>query len=305
MKIIITGASGLIGQALVKKLAYNHQLTLVGRDIKKLEKLFPNQKKITWSDLNHYQENIDLLIHLAGESVGQRFWSKSFKQKILDSRTKTTETIIKWLSQQEKKPRIFAANAVGYYGNFKHSQGYSLDESKTQDEMHPNSFLQQVAFAWQSAWTENDLKLDICFLRFGIVLKKQFGFLKQLWPSFILGFGAIIGSGQQMLSWIYWEDLVSAIIWLIEHDRISGPINLVSPYAVTQQEFAESYAKVLHRPLWLRLPTKIIQCIFGEMGQELLLSGQEVYPRRLLESGFDFKFPQLDLALEHEYQKEK
>lgn len=302
MKIMITGASGLIGQTLVQTLSQQHELVLIGRNIPKLSKLFPEMTFKTWDDLKDDKSEIDLIIHLAGENIGQKFWSTSFKQRIIDSRVKTTEILMDWINRQKKTPRIFAANAVGYYGNFPHSLGYAFDETKKIDEEHATSFLQKVSFEWQNAWKNKKLNLNICWLRFGVVLKKQSGFLKLLWPSYYLGCGAVLGKGQQILSWIHWQDLAAAICWLIDHETIQGPVNLVSPYPISQQEFAQSFAKVLHRPLLLRLSSKWVKLLFGEMGDELLLSGQEVYPRQLLESGFEFEFPHLENALEQEYK---
>lgn len=298
---MITGASGLIGQALVASLKKQHELILIGRNIAKLSKLFPSMQLKTWDELKHDNTEIDLIIHLAGENISQQFWTKTFKQRIIDSRVNTTKCLIEWIRRQKQAPRILAANAVGYYGTFSHSLGYAFDETKKIDEHHATSFLQEVAFSWQNAWHTEELNLKICWLRFGVVLKKQSGFLKKLWPAFYLGGGAILGQGQQILSWIHWQDLVAAIYWLIEHESLEGPINLVSPYPISQQEFAESFAKILHRPLWLKLPASLVKLVFGEMGKELLLSGQEINPRKLIESGFEFQYPHLEEALEKEY----
>jgi uncharacterized protein (TIGR01777 family) len=297
MKIMIVGASGLVGGALVDSLRSVHDLVLVGRDASKLKKRFSSLNCLSWLDLKSFNEEVDVIIHLSGENVGAGYWTDSLKHKIMCSRVETTQWLLDWLKTRVNKPRILAANAIGYYGI---QADIHFDETSPVDDRDPQCFLQEVAFAWQNAWNQTDLKLSICWMRFGVVLKKGEGMLKKLWPSFYFGAGAIIGHGQQMISWIDIDDLVAAIVWLIEHTDINGPINLCAPKPVSQYEFARALATAMHRPLCLTLPAWLVRLLFGQMGQELLLSGQAVYPKRLLDHGFKFKYPEIQKALELE-----
>jgi uncharacterized protein (TIGR01777 family) len=297
MKIMVAGASGLVGTALVNSWSTAHELVLVGRDSIKLKRQFPQSTCLSWSDLESFKEEVDVLIHLSGENVGSGYWTDGIKNKIMTSRLGTIQLLLNWLKGCTNKPRILAANAIGYYGI---GANMCFDETSFIDEQHPNCFLQQVAFAWQNAWQQKEMNLSICWMRFGVVLKKGEGMLKKLWPSFYFGAGAVLGHGQQMISWIDIDDLVVAIAWLIEHPEVSGPINLCAPNPVSQYEFAKVLAQTMHRPLCLTLPTWLVNLLFGQMGQELLLSGQTVLPKRLLEQGFQFKYPNIQQALEHE-----
>ncbi len=138
-------------------------------------------------------------------------------------------------------------------------------------------------------------------MRFGVIFKKNQGMLKKLLPSFFFGMGAVLGHGQQMLSWVHLDDLIAAIVWLLQHPTIEGPINIVSPNVLSQKVFAKTFAKVLNRPQILCLPAPIVTLLFGQMGKELLLSGQKVYPKRLLDAGFKFQHAELEQALKYEY----
>jgi len=294
---MITGSSGMIGQALVKTLASIHQLILIGRDKNLLQKKFPVCQFLSWEELPNFTENVDVIIHLSGENIANHRWSKSVKTKILDSRVDTALQLLSWAKNRKIKPRILATNAIGYYG----FSEKAMDEDTIIDEQHPQNFSQQVAFAWQNVWKNSDLNLSICWMRFGVVLQKNRGMLKKLGIPFYLGLGTIVGSGEQQISWIQIDDLVNAIQWLIDHPDIQGPMNLVAPNPVAQEKFANTLAKVLHRPLWLNMPKSLVRCLFGQMGQELLLSGQRIYPKRLLASGFAFQYPTIKDALGHEF----
>lgn len=298
MRILIAGASGMVGSALVSALSPKHDLILVGREQQKLSKKFSGPLCLSFSDLTTYREPVDVVIHLSGQNIGESYWTTAVKHKILASRVETAQQLLNWIRTiQAKQPRILAANAIGYY---EFSQ-LPVDEDTLVNEATPQSFLQQVAFNWQNIWKTDDLALSVCWMRFGVILKKNQGMLKKLWPSFVMGAGSSLGNGKQMISWIDLDDLVKAILWLLDHPSLEGPINLVAPHAVSQKDFATCFAKVLRRPLFLKLPERLVTLLFGQMGQELLLSGQQVLPKRLLEAGFKFDYPTLDAALKHEY----
>ncbi len=297
MKIMITGSSGMIGQALVKTLVPMHQLILVGRNKSLLKKKFSVCQFLSWEELPYFSEDIDVIIHLSGENIANNRWTASVKSKIIHSRVDTALQLLNWVKGRKIKPRILATNAIGYYG----FSEKAMDEDTIIDEQHPQSFSQQVAFAWQNVWKNSELNLSICWMRFGVVLQKNKGMLKKLGIPFYLGLGTIVGSGEQQISWIQIDDLVNAIHWLLDHPDIQGPMNLVAPNPVAQEKFAQALAQVLNRPLWLNMPKPLVRCLFGQMGEELLLSGQRIYPKRLLASGFTFQYPTINEALMHEF----
>lgn len=297
MRILIAGASGMVGQALVQALSKNHEIYVLGRSCSRLKKLFPQAHAWSWDQLSSLQDPIDVIIHLSGENIGQSWWTKANKQKILNSRIQTAKQLADWAINLSTKPRVLAANAVGYYGC--QSSLEIMDEDSKPTALKPSCFLQEVAFAWQKVW--ESYSLDLCIMRFGVVLAYQQGMLKKLYPSFYCGGGAILGDGKQALAWIHIQDLIAAIIFLLEHNDLHGAFNLTSPQLTTQAEFARCFAAVLHRPLWLRMPKHFVNLLFGQMGEELLLGGQAVYPKRLIELGFQFQYTELKDALKQLY----
>lgn len=303
LRILIAGATGMVGSALVEALKNEHDLILVGRDEKKLLKKFPGSKVLTWQTLINFNEPVDTVIHLSGKNIGDVYWTEKVKRKLIDSRVNTAHQLLEWITAtQQKTPRVLATNAIGYYGCQVEQEQHVFDENDLIAEDSPKDFLQKIAFEWQNAWKSEDLTLSICWMRFGVVLQKNQGMLKKLMPSFFFGMGAVLGHGKQMISWVDLDDLVAAILWVLQHPEFEGPINMVSPNAVSQREFAKTFAKILNRPQILRLPAKLVSLLFGQMGLELLLSGQHVYPKRLMDAGFKFKYENLDEALNHEYE---
>ena len=304
MNILIAGASGFIGTGLVNHLSQNHKITVVGRTLEKLESIFSKDiRQLTWSDLKfHDAKQYDIIINLSGSSIGAKRWSPKVKKELIESRTETNRQLIDWLIHHQAKPRFFCANAIGIYG------AHAVSEESF-DEEHPlpessNDFLQHIGLVWEQS-LNNAIKagIPVTSLRFGVVLKQGEGMLKKLELPFYLGFGSVLGSGNQILSWIYYKDLISAIDFLIAHPEIKGPINITSPYSVTQKEFAKSLAKALKRPLFLKTPGLVVKILFGEMGDNLLLKGQRVLPKRLNELGFKFTYPKIEHVLSEEFHK--
>lgn len=296
--ILIAGASGFIGTELVKHLSQNHKITVLGRQLGKLESKFSKEVSIlSWDKLkDHDAQPYDLVINLSGSNIGAKRWSSAVKKELIESRTKTNEQLIAWLIKAEAKPRFFCANAVGIYG--------AEDQSVTPvDESFPlpqssDDFLQHIGLVWeQSLKNAIDAGIPVTLLRFGVVLKQGEGMLKKLELPFRLGLGSVLGSGSQTLSWIYYKDLIQAVDFIIEHPSLTGPVNITSPQPITQQEFAQQLAKTLKRPLFLKTPKLLIKILFGEMGDYLLLKGQRVLPKRLNELGFKFTYPKIDAAL--------
>lgn len=306
MNILIAGASGFIGRELTKVLSKTHHVSVMGREMKHLEQMFPDTiKKLTWDNLHNYDATqFEIIINLSGSNIGAKRWTQSVKKDLIESRTQTNKKLINWLIKQDACPHYFCANAVGIYGAHDKST-LSFDEnSPINNDKSINDFPKQICLAWQdSLQPALDTGIKVTTLRFGVVLKKGEGMLKKLEKPFSLGLGSIFGNGQQMISWIHYEDLVRAITFLLDHQNITGPINITSPNPVTQKEFAHDLALVLKRPLFLKMPSFFVKALFGEMGNYLILKGQSVVPKTLLESNFKFEYPTLISALKHEYQK--
>ncbi len=303
MKIMITGATGLIGKTLVAHLSKKHECILVGRTRKKIHATFSNRYRIlTWDDLKISNEDllkeVDVIINLAGENIGDRRWSLSQKEKILNSRVNASKILANLCEKLgEKSPRLLNAGGIGIYG-FSDSSFYFTEESPTSND--PNCFLSVISNEWEKALNcaENN-HVNVVKMRFGVILSKNGGALKKILPSFKLGFGAVLGSGQQPFSWVLLDDLVRAIDFIISHPDIFGAVNIVSPGVVTQKAFAKALAKALHRPCFLNIPQKIVRILFGQMGDELLLKGQGVKSEKLLKAGFEFQYPEIDKALKY------
>lgn len=304
MNILIAGASGFIGTELVKHLSQSHKISVLGRNLKKLASIVPKElTKLTWNNLkDHNPKEYDLIINLSGSSIGGKRWSSKVKKELIESRTDTNQQLIEWLIYYHAKPRFFCANAIGIYG----AQDLSVESFDEESPLPLSSddFLQHIGLVWeQSLQHALDAGIPVTSLRFGVVLKKGEGMLKKLELPFRLGLGSVLGSGNQALSWIYHKDLIKAIDFLIQHQEITGPINITSPYPVTQQVFAQLLAKALKRPLFLKTPGFLVKMLFGEMGEYLLLKGQRVLPKRLSELGFKFTYPKIEYVLVEEFQK--
>jgi uncharacterized protein (TIGR01777 family) len=302
MNILISGASGFIGRILVDSLSQAHKITVLGRNLEKLEKAFPDTiDKLVFRNLeNHDAKNYDLIINLSGSNIGNKRWTESIKKEIIESRTLTNQKLVKWLVAQSAAPRFFCASAIGIYGAQDISTEcfyeYSHLSSLTED------FLQKICFAWEDSLREAiDASIPVTILRFGVVLKKGAGMLKKLELPFRLNLGSVIGSGNQTLSWVHHIDLVRAINFLIINPAIIGPVNIVAPISVTQKEFAQELAKNLQRSVLFKTPSWLVKFLFGEMGEYLLLKGQKVIPNRLIEIGFNFTYPTIESSLAKEY----
>ncbi|MCX7124264.1 MAG: TIGR01777 family oxidoreductase [Gammaproteobacteria bacterium] len=301
MRIIIGGATGMIGKALVNHLSKTHELILLGRSREKITSFFSNQYPIlTWDDLKSLNEdflkNTDVIINLTGENIGDKRWSLLQKEKIIASRVNATKILSELCAKLgEKSPRLLNAGGIGIYG-FSDNAGSFTEESPALND--PNCFLSTVGNAWENELfpAENN-HVNVVKMRFGVVLAKDGGALKKMLPAFKWGLGAVLGNGQQSFSWVSINDLVRAVDFIILHSDIVGPVNIVSPGVVSQKEFAKSLAKSLHRPCFLVMPERIVHFLFGEMGDELLLKGQCVKSEKLLKAGFEFQHPTIDGAL--------
>ena len=290
-KIVVSGASGLIGSALVPELerAGHRVVRLVRRDTR-------NSGEMRWSPSAHLFDerlisDVDVIVNLAGETIGRR-WSDTRRRRIRDSRVAGTDAIVTAIQKMSKHPiTLINASAVGYYGN----RG-----NDTLDEAQPvgRGFLADICKQWESAAKPaTRYGARVVMIRLGIVLSPNGGVLDRMMLPFKLGVGGRLGSGKQWMSWIAIDDLVRAVSWIIDHPEISGPVNMVSPNPVTNAEFTKTLGTALHRPAILPMPAPALRAIFGAMADETLLASQRAYPFVLQGAGFEFQTPTLDEAL--------
>ncbi len=293
MKILVTGSTGLIGSALVSFLKEGpHQVFKLVRtraDLKPNEIAWDPGQGIINKEL---LEGMDVVVHLAGENIAGR-WTKNKKKRILSSRVHGTMLLSKALSQLKNPPKVFVcASAIGYYG----SQGNTI----LNETSPPGSgFLADTCQEWEEASSyAAEVGIRTVNLRIGMVLDAHGGGLQKMIITFKLCLGGVMGTGEQYISWITLKDLIATIYYVIKQDDIEGPVNAVSPHPVTNREFTKTLGKVLHRPTVFSMPAMVVKVVFGEMGEEVLLSSQRVKPAVLLDKGFRYGTPELQGALE-------
>lgn len=304
MNLLIAGATGFIGKKLVTALQSNHTVTVLGRNMENIHRHFTEPvNSVTWENLpNLDASTYDAVINLCGYNIAASRWSDNVKKQIIQSRVKTTSALVDWAIKQEAKPHFICANAVGIYGMQDNADNAALDEDSPIDFEHPRDFMSEIGIRWQQALQPAiDYGLNVVSTRFGVVIGHGEGILKKLSPSFYMGFGSVIGDGNQIMSWVHIDDVVGAIIFLLNNPDLKGVFNLTSPHPVSQAEFARALATTMHRPLLLKMPAFVVRMLFGEMGDCLLLKGQRVVPNRLLKLGYEFCYPNLVDALRHEY----
>ena len=293
MRVLISGSTGLIGTALVEALKITtHTPVRLLREPRS-----DDTPSVLWDPqaaqlANDALNDIDAIVHLAGEPIANKRWTAAQKERILTSRTKSTELLANAISQTENRPRVFlSGSAIGFYGDRGEEE---LSEVSSLGE----GFLADVVRQWENAAHQAQDLTRLVFLRTGVVLSDRGGALHAQLPFFKLGIGGRIGNGQQWLSWISIQDTVAAIIWLLEND-VSGPVNLCSPNPVTNAEFTKTLGRVLGRPTILPTPKLATWAKVGpELAESLLYTSQKIKPTALQSSGFQFTFPELEPALQ-------
>lgn len=296
MRIFMTGGKGFVGTILTRALtSKGHQVTILTRSVRgtapppegvSLIQGDPAQKGPWQAQVAGH----DVIINLAGESVFKR-WTRESKARIRDSRVKTTRNVVNALPPDAAGVALLSTSAVGYYG-FRGDQ--DLDEKAAPG----NDFLASVCQQWEAAALAAETKgARVVICRFGIILGRGGGALQKMVPLFKKGLGSPLGSGKQWVSWIHHQDLTRIYHVLLDHPELAGPVNCTAPYPVTNKEMTRILGEVLNRPASMpAAPAFVIRSLMGE-SSSLYLNGQKVPPRRLLDTGFSFRFPELKAAL--------
>jgi uncharacterized protein (TIGR01777 family) len=293
MYVAVTGASGLVGRALVPF------LTAAGHRVVTLSRRPGGPGQIGWDPARGVldpsgRDGIDAAVHLAGEPIGVR-WTAARKGRIRESRVRGTGLLVDTLARLPRPPQVLvAASGAGIYGN----RGDTTLTEDTPPEDAPPDFLVEVARAWEAA-TEpaRDAGIRVVNLRLGMVLSPSGGALERMLPFFRFGLGGPLGSGRQWVSWIAIDDVVGAVLHALLDSRLSGPVNATAPEPVTGRVLAATLGRVLGRPALLPAPAPALRLMFGEMAKTALLGSQRALPTRLLASGYRFRFPSLEPAL--------
>lgn len=295
-RILVSGGSGPIGAALIPTLkASGAHITRLARPGR--AQTVPDEENIPWDPEQPLAADalsgFDAVIHLAGESIVGR-WSEDKKKKIRDSRVVGTRNVAQALAQAKDKPNIFiCSSAIGYYGD-------RADELLKEESAPGVGFLPEVCREWEAATRPAaDAGIQTVQIRTGVVLTSKGGALAKMLTPFKMGVGGKIGSGKQWMSWIDAEDMVGAIHHILKSDLLHGPLNMVAPKPVTNEEFTKTLASVLSRPAILPMPAFAVKLLFGEMGETVLLGSQRVEPSQLISSGYPFRFRTLRASLEN------
>lgn len=307
MRIAVAGGSGFIGRALSRRLVdMGHQVTVLTRNPGEARtRLVSHVSTARWQGNEESHDQLAMMldgcgavINLSGHSVATGRWTREVQTHIRRSRIGSTELLVSALEGLSQKPQVLInASAIGYYG----PRG---QETLNEDAPSGTGFLAAMCRAWEAAAAGAErLGVRVVIPRIGVVLGLQGGALARMLPIFRLGLGGPLGSGRQWMSWIHISDLVEALVFALGNEAVHGPVNVTAPYPVTNQEFAETLARILEKPAWLRTPSIVLRLAYGQMADELLLTGQRVMPRRLSAFGFQFRYPYLREALRNLLQK--
>ncbi len=293
-KVFIAGATGFIGMRLVEKLTEKYAVTVLSRNPYKAKSFLGSGiQALAWEPENPYMDLSDFyaVINLSGESIASGYWNAEKKKKILESRVKMTTFLANSIAHSSGKPDVFlSSSAVGYYGS---SPGTRFTEESGRGE----GFLAMVCDAWENATEKTSPKTRKVILRIGGVLGKDGGMLSKMILPYRFFAGGPFGSGKQFISWIHVDDVIRAIVFLMENKKSSGVYNLTAPNPANSREIATAIGKILHRPSFLPFPEFAAKIFLGEMGKELLLADQFVFPEHLLQDGFTFQHPHLEETL--------
>jgi uncharacterized protein len=292
--VILSGASGMLGTALTQ--ALSTRKTPVFQLVRRCPS---GERQLQWTpEADPAMKNPALLegaaaaIHLSGASVAAHRWTEAYKRELAASRLDSTRRLARLLAALRKPPRAFlVASAIGIYGN----RG---DELLSESSAPGNGFLAKLCQQWEAAAAPAaQAGIRVVHLRFGVVLGKGQGALTQMLPPFRVGLGAQLGGGRQWMSWVALADVVAAILFALDHDQLSGAVNVTSPMPVTNADFTRALARELHRPAFLTVPAFALRALLGPMADEALLASARVQPAQLQAAGFQFSLPEIGGAL--------
>jgi uncharacterized protein len=290
-RIVVTGATGLIGRALGRRIG----ITAMARK--------PGEKDALWWDPGRGEVHDDgqpvaAVVHLAGENLAAGRWTAERRQRIERSRLQGTLAIVRWIAERRQRPSVLiCASAVGIYGD-------TGEQERTETDPPGSGFLAVLCQRWErEAARAEDIGVRVVHARFGVVLSREGGALKTMDPLFRLGLGGPLGGGRQWFPWIHVDDVTGAILWLLEAEDHAGAYNLVAPGIVRQGDFARALGAALRRPALLPAPAFALRAVLGPMADEALLVSQRVAPGRLLSEGYGFAHPELEDALGDLYRK--
>jgi uncharacterized protein (TIGR01777 family) len=298
MRVIITGATGFIGSRLCERLHKEYEVIALSRNSERARQSIGHMTKIIQWDAKtparwkNEADGAHAIINLAGENLASGRWNSERKSRILQSRLDAINAVIETIKQMRNKPKlVILASAIGYYGPRDDEQ---LDETSLPGE----GFLTNVCERIENSAEEIEaLGVRCVVIRSGVVLGRDAGALPRLAKPFRFFLGGYLGSGKQWFSWISLEDELAAIKFLMESENISGVFNLTAPKPVTIKEFCVTLGRILKRPCWFKVPGFALRLALGEMADEMLLSGQKILPKRLLDAGFKFNNPDLEKTL--------
>jgi len=293
MRVLIAGASGLVGSAL------RSTLKAAGTDVTPLVRAAAKSGEIEWHPNRGSidapaLEGFDAVINLSGDGIANGRWTEEKKHRIVDSRVNGTRLLSETMANLARKPGAFInASAVGFYG----SRG---DELVDEESGPGEGFLANVCRQWESATAPAEQAgIRVVKLRLGVILTPNGGIMGSMLRPFKLGLGGKVGSGEQVISWVAMDDVVAAIDFILQNDSLRGPINVVAPHPVTNEEFTKILGRVLSRPTFMAMPAFAARLVFGEMADEMMLSSTRVSPKALEGAGYEFQYPQLEPAMQH------
>ncbi|GAA4356194.1 TIGR01777 family oxidoreductase [Kangiella marina] len=290
--VLITGGTGFIGRNLVPLLkAQSHEVTVLTRSPDKY-RAYPTFKDVKLTSSLTEVSAVDVVINLAGANLSAKRWSDRYKQEIVESRLNLTENLVQWINGQQQKPHtLISGSAIGYYGARGNEE---LDEESTSGSA--SEFQVRLCSRWEdAAYKAESLGVRVCCIRTGVVLGDE-GALQQMVTPFKFGVGGKLGSGNQYFSWIHIHDHIRAIMHLIDNEELKGTFNLTAPNPVTNERLTNALGSVLHRPTFATMPAFALKIIVGEMAT-MLLTGQRVFPKKLVKSSFTFEYSTIDEAL--------
>ncbi len=298
MKIVVAGGTGFIGKEVVRKLLdRGHDVVVLSRRVAAFKEIASPQLKIELWDAKtiglwkSQLDGADAVINLTGESIAAKRWTAAQKKVLRDSRLQSASALLEAIKSASQKPKILInASAVGFYGSVPAGD-------VTEKDAKGQGFLADLCAEWESeVMKASSMGLRVVLLRIGIVLEKDGGALQKFIPPFQFYVGGPLGSGKQWFPWVHKMDVVGAILFALDHETLSGPVNVTAPGVVTMNEFCAALGRAMRRPSWAPVPAFALKLLLGEMA-DMLTGGQRAIPKRLTESGFKFRYPQADQAL--------